>query len=282
MRMRVGRPVDDAIDEDDTDVGVVPVGEDVLPGYDVVALLSRGQRVDTYDVHSRERGCRCIVKIVRPDRADVERVREAVLTEGRLLADLTHPHLLRGYEVVEQPVPAAVLETLGGHTLDALVARRRLGARDAAHLGLQLGSALAYLHRQGWLHLDVKPENVVVDGRRAVLIDLSVARPPGPARAGIGTEEYMAPEQHAGGVLAPGTDTYGLALTLLEAMTDRLPDPDRALPRRVGRRRSRPWGEPLPAPFADLLARCLHPDPAARPRWPELRRVLTAVAEGRQ
>ncbi|GAA4693928.1 serine/threonine-protein kinase [Nocardioides nanhaiensis] len=268
-----------AIDEDDTDEGVVPVGEDVLPGYDVVELLSRGQRVDTYDVHSRERGCRCIVKIVRPDRADVERVREAVLTEGRLLTDLTHPHLVRGYEVVEQPVPAAVLETLGGHTLDALVARRRLGPRDAAHLGLQLGSALSYLHRHGWLHLDVKPENVVVDGTRAVLIDLSVARQPGPARAGIGTEEYMAPEQLSGGVLTAATDTFGLGVTLLEAMTDRLPDPARALPYRVGRRPLRPWGEPLPPAFGDLLRRCLHPDPARRPGWPELRRVLTAVAE---
>lgn len=269
----------DAVDEDDTDVGVVPVGEDVLPGYDVVELLSRGQRVDTYDVHSRERCCRCIVKIVRPDRADVERVREAVLTEGRLLRDLTHPHLVRGYEVVEQPVPAAVLETLGGHTLDALVARRRLGVRDAAHLGLQLGSALAYLHRHGWLHLDVKPENVVVEGSRAVLIDLSVARRPGPARAGVGTEEYMAPEQADGGELTPATDTYGLAMTLLEAMTDRLHEPDAPLPRRVGRSTRRPWGERLPDAFAEALGRCLHRDPARRPGWSELRRVLTTVAE---
>ena len=83
-------------------------------------------------------------------------------------------------------------------------------AADVAHLGLQLGSALAYLHRERRLHLDLKPSNVIAEAGRAKLIDLSLARPPGPAADGIGTWLYMSPEQARGGVLGPAADVWGL------------------------------------------------------------------------
>ena len=90
----------------------VPPGAELVPGYDVVALMRRGGRLDTYDVYSRERDCRCVVKVVRPDRADDEHCRAALVREGVLLRDLAHPHLVRVYEVVEGPRPAVVMETL--------------------------------------------------------------------------------------------------------------------------------------------------------------------------
>jgi Protein kinase domain len=121
-----------------------------------------------------------------------------VLTEGALLTTLAHPHLVRGYEVVTAPRPAVVLETLPGATLAALIDDRRLGGSDAALLGRQLASVLGYLHRQGWVHLDVKPGNVVVQEGRAVLIDLGLATRPGRIERGMGTDCYAAPEQDAG------------------------------------------------------------------------------------
>ena len=74
------------------------------------------------------------------------------------------------------------METLDGETLAHLVDRRpaALAAEDVAWLGLHLASALRYLHGHGLLHLDVKAANVVADAGRAKLIDLSLARPPGP------------------------------------------------------------------------------------------------------
>ena len=269
-----------AIDDDDTDEGVVAPGEELLPGYRVVELLSRGARIDTYDVQSLARRCRCVVKTVRPDRLDEAHVREAVLTEGRLLSTLTHPHLVRGYDVVERPRPAAVLETLGGHTLDALLERRPLGVLDAARLGRQLGSALAYLHDQGWLHLDVKPENVVVDRGRAILIDLSVAGRPGSGRPGVGTEEYLAPEQRTGVGLATATDVWGWGLTMVEALTGDLPPDDGpALPARLHRRPTAPRGERVPPELAALLRGTLAPDPAGRPTWDDVDAVTGALLD---
>jgi eukaryotic-like serine/threonine-protein kinase len=244
--------------------GVVPAGSQVLPGYRVEELLARGGRVDTYDVTSLERDCRAVVKVVRPDRLTEEHVRTAVLTEGALLVGLAHPHLVRGYEVVTAPAPAVVLETLPGATVSALVDDRRFGVADAALLGRQLASVLGYLHRQGWVHLDVKPDNVVVQEGRSVLIDLGLATRPGRIERSMGTDGYAAPEQDAGGTVSPATDVWGLAATLAECLTGRSP----------GRR---PDLSRVPARLRPLLRDCLQPDPERRPSLDEVGDRLDAV-----
>jgi serine/threonine protein kinase len=243
---------------------VLAAGAEVLPGYRVEALLARGGRVDTYDVTSVERGCRAVVKVVRPDRVDEEHVRAAVLTEGALLTTLAHPHLVRGYELVTAPRPAIVLETLPGATLAALVDDGRLGVADAALLGRQLASVLGYLHRRGWVHLDVKPDNVVVQAGRAVLIDLGLATRPGRLERSVGTEGYAAPEQDAGGTVSAATDVWGLAATLVECLTGRPPGREPELRR-------------VPDRLRPLLTACLRPDPGDRPGLAAVGAELDAV-----
>lgn len=160
----------------------VPTGEELLPGYEVVSLVRRGDRLATYEVLSTERDCRCVVKVLRADRQHGTACRAALLREGELLLDLAHPHLVRAYEVVEAPRPAVVLETLSGAALGSLIEQGPLDRHDAALLGRQLISVLGYLHRHRWLHLDVKPSNVVV--RRGRLVD--AGRRGGPTRPGAG------------------------------------------------------------------------------------------------
>jgi len=244
----------------------VPVGAEVLPGYRVEALLARGGRVDTYDVTSLERDCRAVVKVLRASRLDDAHVREAVATEGRLLTTLAHPHLVRGYEVVTSPWPALVLETLPGATLSALVDDGRLGVADAALLGRQLVSVLGYLHRQGWVHLDVKPENVVVQEGRAVLIDLGVAARRGAIQRGVGTDGYAAPEQVAGATVSAASDVWGLGATLAECVTGSAPGGGPDLAR-------------VPTALRPLLAACLDSAPARRPTLDQLRERLDALLE---
>ncbi len=260
----------------------VPVhrrGHALAPGLTVLDLLSRGDALDVYAVWSTQRSCICVAKTVRPDRSGEDRVRERLLLEGRLLLSLTHPHLVRAYDVLDGPGPIVVLETLVGERLDDLLYRqtRRPPLTDLGYLGLQLCSALRYLHRRGYLHLDVKPDNIIACGGVAKLIDLSLARPPGHAPQGIGTREYLAPEQATGDVLTAATDVWGLGVTMYEAATGIAPfvggDPDdaasgvetsypqvsrRAAPVRSLRRR-------LSAPLAQLIDACLEPDPARRP-----------------
>jgi eukaryotic-like serine/threonine-protein kinase len=196
-------------------------GDVIAPGYELIEHLSRGRRLDVYDAWSGERGTRCVIKALRPERASEQKAQAQLAREGELLQTLSHPHLVRGYETRMTPTPLIVMETLGGQTLAHMIEeeKRELEPPELAHLGLQLGSAVRYLHRSGFLHLDLKPSNIVADGGFAKLIDLSLARPPGSAPAGIGTWCYLAPEQTTGGHLGPAADVWGLGVVLFEAAT---------------------------------------------------------------
>ena len=240
-----------------------------IAGYRLIEHLSRTRRFDTYEVWSEERACSCVAKVVRDDRRGDAQVREALVTEGRRLVALAHPHIVRGYEVVTDPDPVLIMETLDGETVAHLVDRHPGGlpAEEVAWLGIHLASALRYLHGHGLLHLDVKGSNVVADGGRAKLLDLSLARPPGRYEAGLGTWCYLAPEQDAGEELAPATDVWGLGITLYEAATaDELQGRP---PSARGRTAD---------PLAAAIDACLEPDPAARLSLDELMRRLEPVA----
>jgi serine/threonine protein kinase len=257
-----------------------PTG-DLPAGYLPLSLLADGRRLETWDAWDEARGTRCVVKLLRADRRDDPRVRQAVLLEGHLATTLAHPHLVRGYDVLDDP-PTVVLETLRGATLSALVEEEPLGLADVAELGCQLASVLGYLHRHDWLHLDLKPDNVVVDHGLAVLIDLSLAGRPGTGRPGAGTRGYLAPEQATGRGLSPATDVWGLGMTLIDALARTAPYGDEATweSRRrwplVHRRMPvAPEGlEALPEEVRDLLAACVSLDPAARPLLAQVRSAL--------
>jgi serine/threonine protein kinase len=247
--------------------------------------------LDLYDVWSEERACRCVVKVVRPDRRDEAVPRARLLREGRWLCAFSHPHLVRAYETLEWPEPLVVLETLTGETLSHLVhrLRRRAAAGDVALLGVQLCSAVHYLHGRGLLHLDLKPSNVVVDCGHAKVLDLSVARPPGRAPAGLGTFRYRAPEQARGGPLTAATDVWGIGITLYEVASGDVPfalrgtaggtdDGDhRGCPQLevsappIGLRRR------LPRALAAAINGCLGMDASARPTVTELAASLGAI-----
>ncbi len=263
-------------------------GEPVAPGYPVVELLRRGEDLDVYDVWSEERECRCVAKTLRPDRIEKASARARLLREGRLLLSLTHPHIVRAYELQRGERPVLVLETLPGETLAHLIERDTdLGPAEIAHLGLHLCSAVGYMHRKGMLHLDLKPSNIVAASGLARVLDLSIARKPGKAPAGSGTVGYAAPEQERGGVLGPPADVWGIGVVLYEAATGEPavdPSDDETetgaqspyafvppLPVRSHRQ--------LPASLAAIIDDCLQENPAARPSVAALAKELTRFTE---
>lgn len=194
-----------------------------MPGYRLDRLLHRGHSFEVYDAWSIERDCPVVVKRARPA-ARAEAVRR-LMREGRLLTSLTHPHLVRGYEVHRHPRPAVVLETLPGRTLGHLFDDGPLPAPDVVMLGRQLVSVLAYLHGRDLIHADLKPGNATVSDGLVRVIDLSLAQRPGPWRRRAGTPGYLAPEQAARSIVTAGTDVWGLGLLLLEAASGEDPFP---------------------------------------------------------
>ena len=248
-------------------------------GYKVLGCLSRGSVAYVYDAWSEERECRCIAKVLHPDRVNDPKAQRALLREGLLLRELSHPHIVRLYEILWGPAPGLILETLTGATLSHIIkTNHRLRLADLAPLGIHMCSAIHYLHRRaGFLHLDLKPSNIVCERGQAKIIDFSIAERPGPGHKGKGTRLYLAPEQARGDLLTPATDVWGIGVVLFEAATGRQPF-------HAGNngeyeqltRRAESVGKfcRLPIRLTKTIDSCLEPDPNDRPRVDELAKIL--------
>lgn len=167
-----------------------------------------------------------VTKLVRPDLVEDASSLRGLRREAAALAAVNHPVVVRGLRWTDEgPRPHLVLENLDGPRLSTLVRRHgRLQPQQYLVLGIELASALHYLRRLGWVHLDLKPSNIIM-GAPARLIDLSVARTIEDAarlQHVIGTDRYLAPEQAdpgRAGVPSPASDVWGLAAVLFEAVS---------------------------------------------------------------
>lgn len=262
--------------------------------FERIALLSSAESYEVWDAWDRERFSRVILKQPVPEKRDKASTWERLIWEGALLKSLSHPHIVPAHELLTDPHPMLILESLGGASLSHMIeAEPPLSDRETAFLGLHLVSAIAYLHSRGYLHLDLKPSNVIADGGRARLIDLGLATPPGSTEPELGTWSYMAPEQVHGGFVDAAADIWGLGATLFDCAAGFPPfnDPDleedddypqirrRARSVAVAVRGYRGRGDaPLGYELAELIDSCLNPEPAERPDLATIAGVLENIA----
>ena len=239
-----------------------------IGSYEVVRPLGEGGFARTCEARHVRLGTKACLKIALRSEDDDLLVREA-----KILAELHHPSLPGLRDVFEHPGGGLVLAMsfAEGKSLDAW---GKLSPEEACRVGSKVLRALAYLHRSGIVHGDVKPANVIVEtparGGNVVLVDLGLAavRPKAATRALGWTEVFAAPEVVAGLPPLPESDLYSLGKTLVVALGG---DPRDPLPPRD-----------LPAPLAAFLAALTEREPARRPRW-ETRdplRWLEQVREG--
>ena len=253
-------------------------GFDLGANHTVIRHLHRGADTDVYETWSLDRLCNCVVKVLRPAKVGHPRSEERVALEGERLRALSHPHIVRCYGSIPGDVPAIVLERVRGTTAHLVV--HGLGTlvpwTDIITWGVQLGGALHHMHGMGFLHLDLKPGNVMIDQQHATLIDLHVARPPGPCPAGMGSRGYASPEQLRGEDVGPAADVWGLGMVLYELATGRpaydvagmetfTPDDDWVAPQLERRPAATATYRSLPARLGDLIDASLELDPANRP-----------------
>ncbi|HEX6135275.1 MAG TPA: serine/threonine-protein kinase [Longimicrobiales bacterium] len=205
-----------------------PVGYRIAGDLTVTGHLAAGRTTHLYQVWSARDWCAYTCKILAPDRGGHRGDIAALRREARILRMVGHPNIVRCFGVGHHDdLPYMLLEYLEGASLfDVLESRphRRLEISDAVRAAIHLGAALYHLHRRGFLHLDLKPANLLLRDGVPVLIDLDTARRVDserrPSRR-LGTAPYMAPEQARREPLGPAADIYGLGALLYELLTGR-------------------------------------------------------------
>jgi serine/threonine protein kinase, bacterial len=222
--------------------------------------LGRGAFAVVRRATSRFGGPPLAAKLLRPELAGDRRVRDLFLREEAALRDLEHRGIVSIRDlVVERGQLALLMEFVDGPNLRRHLADRggRLPARETAAIAAQAAGALAVAHAHGVVHLDLKPENLLLvrgsDPPEVRISDFGVAALLLDADHDVlgGTPGYTAPELLLGGPPTAAADVYSLGVILVELVTGALPAPGAA----AG----------LPAPLAELAEACLADDPRSRP-----------------
>ncbi len=253
-----------------------------IPGYELLQRLGGGPLTAVYAGRDCATDEACAVKVLRDDWEDEptgvkllqREARAGLRVRDQRLVRLLHAHVTR-------PPYFIVMELLPGESLRRRLQRDyRLALADALWVTRQTAEALAALHRAGFLHGDVKPDNVrLVGDGAAVLLDLGFAHRPGEnaelLREGyvLGTPNYLAPELC---LVRPeadlSSDVFSLGVMLFEMLTGQLPYPPGSLDQTFRRHGCDPPADvtrlagPLPLSLTALVEGLLARRPEERPR----------------
>src|ERR1044071_8998003 len=200
-------------------------GAIVAGRYRIVALLGRGGMGEVYRADDLTLGQAVALKFLPDAAASDEALLERFRNEVRIARRVSHPNVCRVYDVGEVDGQTFfTMEYVDGEDLASLLRRiGRLPPDKALDIARQLCAGLAAAHSKGVLHRDMKPENIMLDGRGQVVItDFGLAGVAGQIQ-GVevrsGTPAYMAPEQLAGKEVTTRSDIYALGLVLYEIFT---------------------------------------------------------------
>jgi serine/threonine-protein kinase len=256
------------------------IGETIANGrYIIRAFLGEGDHGQMYEAEDVRIRRRVAVRFVRREYLN-EEGRARVEHELRVLGELNgHPNILSVLDFGEENgVPFTVSRLMEGGDADSL--RRQmvvLPLEQALRIGVDIARALGHAHARGFVHRNVKPANIWLDGRgTALLDDFSVSVPMAGGQSNqdrtIGTPGYMAPEALRGEPVTPQSDLYSLGCTLFELLCGRPPFPeqDTALGTAIQHLQLAPprlleLRPDLPPVLEELIAGLLAKDPAARP-----------------
>ena len=274
-----------------TTVAIPPAAEIGAPEgwgrYRLVRQLGAGSFGSVYDAWDPQLERSIAIKILHEHVAD-DRLRQRLLHEGRALARVQHTNVVQvfGVELHGSRV-GLCMELVSGETLASVLRTHGvLSHREAGVVGEDVCRALAAVHAAGYVHRDVKAQNVMRDKTgKIVLMDFGTGHDAAASDRGpldiVGTPVYMAPEVMDGEPASVRSDVYAVGVLLYHLVTGQYPVEGGTLldlidAHRAGRRRPLLERRPdLPLSFTQVVSRALAPDPADR--WPSAGAMLEAL-----
>jgi serine/threonine protein kinase len=200
--------------------------------YQLLEKIGEGGMATVYKAYDTELKGPCAIKFVRMEKLESQKALHRFRLEAEVLAKLDHPNIVKNLAYGDhEGTPYLVMDYVSGGTL-----KKRLGEpipwKEAITLILPLARALSYAHKQKIIHRDIKPSNILIAGDgRLLLSDFGVAKileldetlDLTGTGVGVGTPEYMAPEQGRGERVDHRADIYALGVLLYELITGRKP-----------------------------------------------------------
>src|SRR3954471_6756244 len=203
-----------------------------IAGYRIEERIGRGGMGVVYRAQHMNLQRRAAIKIIAPEFADTKGFRSRFIREARIAAALQHPNIVTVYDAGQAGQTLYIaMQFIRGSDLAAILNEEgRLRPSRAIDVCPQVASALDAAHGMALIHRDVKPGNVLIEGRRAYLTDFGLTKRSGGTKSGltqagelVGTIHYVAPEQIEGRDVDARTDVYSLACLLFHCLTGHVP-----------------------------------------------------------
>jgi beta-lactam-binding protein with PASTA domain len=207
------------------------IGELFDNRYRIERRLGTGGMADVFLARDESLGRRVAIKILAERYAQDEAFLERFRREATAAAGLSHPNIVSVYDRGQASGTSYIaMEYLNGPTLkDEITSRAPLPEAEVVNWAMQALDALEFAHRQGVVHRDIKPHNMVLtDEGRLKVTDFGIARAANAQQMTevgsiVGTAQYLSPEQARGLDVGPQSDLYSMGIVLYEMLTGELP-----------------------------------------------------------
>ena len=263
--------------------GGVTVTDTQIDGYRLLNLMMTGQTSQVWEVAEISSGRHFALKMLLPEHVKSQQQRHFLFHEAEVGRQIVHPKIIKMLAVVKDPIhPYVVMEFFPSTNLKLRIMHKEEFIKENFQTIIdQAASALAFMHEKGWVHRDVKPDNILVNASAEVrLIDFALAQRIARGRGGLlakrgkiqGTRSYMSPEQIRGEGLDARADLYSFGATMYETLTGRPPfrasNPQDLLTKQIVEKPSPPqiYNSDISDDLANLILRLLAKKREERPR----------------